>query len=121
MGIEDGMIDSVHLKGLMVSKKDEKQNKLFSIKYQSYHRHHLIRISSCLRILQRAKRRLKKRIIKLKNVPLQLACIQFFWKVVLLPSRIVQCEKNAGDTMLKTNQRRETTTYFFLNNRRKKK
>merc|ERR1711893_536444 len=101
-----------------------KQNKLFSIKYQSYHRHHLIRISSCHK-LQRAKKT-KKNEILLKTRTASLtrsqkviekiivihssnpskkkisesnykcpieACIQFFWKVVLLPSRIVQCEK----------------------------
>merc|ERR1712039_259024 len=39
-----------------------KQNKLFSIKYQSYHRHHLIRISSCHK-LQRAKKTKKNKIL----------------------------------------------------------
>merc|ERR1711936_470367 len=53
--IEDGMIDAVHLKVLWSRRRRRKQNKLFSIKYQSYHRHHLIRISSC-HILQRAKK-----------------------------------------------------------------
>merc|ERR1712088_569045 len=46
--IEDGMIDAVQLKGLMVSKKEEgeKPNKRVSPNL-SYQRHHLIRISSC--------------------------------------------------------------------------
>merc|ERR1712203_830429 len=64
--IEDGMIDAVHLKGLMVSKKEEELNKLFSIKYQSYHRHHLIRISSC-HILQRAKKTKKTKFSSKKR------------------------------------------------------
>merc|ERR1711944_38863 len=53
--IEDGMIDAVHLKVLWSRRRKRKQNKLFSIKYRSYHRHHLIRISSCHK-LQRAKK-----------------------------------------------------------------
>merc|ERR1719384_2372421 len=111
-------------KVLWSRRRKRKQNKLFSIKYQSYHRHHLIRISSCHK-LQRAKKTKKtkfssklgpqsltrsqkviekiiaihssnpskkKKRIKLKKCPIE-ACIQFFWKVVLLPSRINQCEK----------------------------
>merc|ERR1719384_1192582 len=42
-------------KVLWSRRRKRKQNKLFSIKYQSYHRHHLIRISSCHK-LQRAKK-----------------------------------------------------------------
>merc|ERR1711994_187165 len=105
-------------------RRKRKQNKLFSIKYQSYHRHHLTRISSCHK-LQRAKKTKKtkfssktrtasltrsqkviekiiaihssnpskkKKANSTKKCPIE-ACIQFFWKVVLLPSRIVQCEK----------------------------
>merc|ERR1712038_292586 len=84
-------------------RRRRKQNKLFSIKYQSYHRHHLIRISSC-HILQRAKKTKKtkfsskkkviEKIIEIhpstipsrkkkanyakKKCPI-VACIQFFW------------------------------------------
>merc|ERR1719384_1248657 len=56
--IEDGMIDAVHLKGLMVSKKEEEAEMLILFsKYQSYHRHHLkIRISSCHKLQLRAKK-----------------------------------------------------------------
>merc|ERR1711963_709954 len=34
----------------------------------------------------------KNKANQTKKCPIE-ACIQFFWKVVLLPSRIVQCEK----------------------------
>jgi len=49
-------------KVLWSRRKRRKQNKLFSIKYQSYHRHHLIRISSC-HTLQRAKKTKKTKIL----------------------------------------------------------
>merc|ERR1711981_989797 len=89
-------------------RRTKKPNKLVSIsKYQSYHRHHLIRISSCHKLQLRAKKTKKKtnssqfpsklRITKKKSsyqskinhasIPLQHA---FNWKVVLLPSRIVR-------------------------------
>merc|ERR1711997_1264730 len=43
-------------------RRRKKQNKLLFIKYQSYHRHHLIRISSC-HTLQRAKKTKKTKIL----------------------------------------------------------
>merc|ERR1711935_1077845 len=55
--IEDGMIDSAQLKGLMVSKKDNKRVS----QNQSYQRHHLIRISSCHKTT--SKKKTKKRIL----------------------------------------------------------
>merc|ERR1712193_438128 len=51
----------------MPRRRRRKQNKLFSIKYQSYHRHHLIRISSC-HILQRAKKTKKTKFSSKKKV-----------------------------------------------------
>merc|ERR1719512_110873 len=86
--IEDGMIDAVQLKGLMVSKKEKKPNKRLSPNL-SYQRHHLIRISSCHKTT--SKKKTKKTNSPQKNSSHQspvAACIQFFWKVVLLPSRI---------------------------------
>jgi len=46
-------------KVLWSRRRRKKQNKLLFIKYQSYHRHHLIRISSC-HTLQRAKKTKKR-------------------------------------------------------------
>jgi len=105
----------------------KKPNKLVSIsKYQSYHRHHLIRISSCHKLQLRAKKTKKKtnssqfpsklRITKKKIfIPIEnqsrvhpvAACIQFFWKVVLLPSRIV---REKFRTEAAAERRRRTTT-----------
>merc|ERR1739847_133117 len=78
--IEDGMIDAVQLKGLMVSKKERKPNKLVSIsKYQSYHRHHLIRISSCHKLRLRAKKKKSSYQSKINHasIPLQHAFNSF--------------------------------------------
>merc|ERR1711983_736801 len=86
--IEDGMIDAVHLKGLMVSKKHDK---LFSYcKYQSYHRHrHLkIRISLC------HKRRAKKTLNK-KCVTLQHASDDSFGKRCSFPQELL-VKNNSG-------------------------
>ena len=90
-------------------RRTKKLNKLVSIsKYQSYHRHHLIRISSCHKLQLRAKKTKKNEFfsipIETANyekkifIPIEnqsrvhpvAACIQFFWKVVLLSSRIVR-------------------------------
>ena len=49
-------------KVLWSRRRRKKQNKLLFIKYQSYHRHHLIRISSC-HTLQRAKKTKKTKIL----------------------------------------------------------
>merc|ERR1739848_987137 len=105
-----------------------KLNKLVSIsKYQSYHRHHLIRISSCHKLQLRAKKTKKKNEFfsipidtanyeKKIFIPIEnqsrvhypvAACIQFFWKVVLLPSRIV---RKKFRTEAAAERRRTTTT-----------
>merc|ERR1712210_282830 len=65
--IEDGMIDAVQLKGLMVSKKEEGEepNKRVSPNL-SYQRHHLIRISSCHKTT--SKKKTKKRILLKKKI-----------------------------------------------------
>merc|ERR1712154_694654 len=106
-------------------RRTKKPNKVVSIsKYQSYHRHHLIRISSCHKLQLRAKKTKKNEFfsipIETANyekkifIPIEnqsrvhpvAACIQFFWKVVLLPSRIVR-EKFRTEAAA---ERRRTTT-----------
>merc|ERR1712083_790259 len=54
-------------KVLWSRRRRRKQSKLFSIKYQSYHRHHLIRISSC-HVLQRAKKTKKTKFSSKKVI-----------------------------------------------------
>merc|ERR1712203_450218 len=107
--IEDGMIDAVQLKGLMVSKKkkEKKPNKRVSPNL-SYQRHHLIRISSCHKTT--SKKKTKKNEFSSKNSSHQspvAACIQFFWKVVLLPSRIRSSRKNNSGHKLSTTHTEE--------------
>merc|ERR1719510_793842 len=122
--IEDGMIDAVHLKVLWSRRRRMKQNKLLFIKYQSYHRHHLIRISSC-HTLQRAKKTKKRNspqksnrkdphdssisypIEEAKNVPLQHS-FNSFGKWCSFPQELFNVKKtgNAGHAF----DQRETTT-----------
>merc|ERR1712223_1337017 len=87
--------------------RKRKQNKLFSIKYQSYHRHHLIRISSCHK-LQRAKKTektkfssklgphrllaVKKKSNSTKNVPLKHA-FNSFGKWCSFPQELFNVKK----------------------------
>merc|ERR1711944_143652 len=94
----------------------KKHNKLLFHRYQSYHRHHLIRISSC-HTLQRAKKTKKRNspqksnrkdphdssiypIEEAKNVPLQHS-FNSFGKWCSFPQELFNVKKRAmQDTML---------------------
>merc|ERR1712083_583673 len=57
--------------GLWSRRRTKKPNKLVSIsKYQSYHRHHLIRISSCHKLQLRAKKTKKNEFF---SIPIETA------------------------------------------------
>jgi len=116
-------------KVLWSRRRRRKQNKLFSIKYQSYHRHHLIRISSC-HTLQRAKKTKKRNspqksnrkdphdssiypIEEAKNVPLQHS-FNSFGKWCSFPQELFNVKKRAMQDTLKTEKP------LLLSNRGKK-